>query len=277
MRSTPHPLVSAAELAAAPGTHALLDVRWFLKGGGREAYLDGHLPGAAFVDLDSELCGTPGASGRHPLPDPARLQAALRAAGVREGQPVVVYDAGGAPPTGAAARAWWTLRWAGLPDVRVLDGGYAAWAAAGLPTTTEVPSPAPGDVIVHPGRMSTVDADDVRALDVLVDARAPERYRGETEPIDPVAGRIPGAVNQPVVETVDAGGRLLGAAELRRRFEALGVTDRGTVGAYCGSGVTAAATVLALTVAGFDPVLYVGSWSHWITDPNRPVEKGEPG
>jgi thiosulfate/3-mercaptopyruvate sulfurtransferase len=167
----------------------------------------------------------------------------------------------------------------------VLDGGYPAWVGAGLPVSTEVPAPEPGDVTVRAGQLPTVDAADVPALDVLIDARVPERYRGETEPVDRVAGRIPGAVNQPAAQTVDADGRLLGPAELRRRFEALGLpggttvggTTVGgtTVGAYCGSGVTAAQTVLALTVAGFDPVLYVGSWSHWITDPNRPVEVGE--
>jgi thiosulfate/3-mercaptopyruvate sulfurtransferase len=257
-------------------TVSLLDVRWRLGGGGAEEYAAGHLPGAVFVDLDADLCGPPGPGGRHPLPDPAALQLALRRLGVSAQRPVVVYDAGGPNPTGAAARAWWTLRWAGHPDVRLLDGGYAVWVAAGRPVSTEATVPAPGDFTVLPGQMSTVDADGAAELArsaTLVDARIGPRYRGETEPVDPVAGHIPGAVNQPAADTVDPQGRLRGAAELREIFAALGVTEK--VGAYCGSGVTAAQTVLALTAAGFQPALYVGSWSHWITDPTRPVATGE--
>jgi thiosulfate/3-mercaptopyruvate sulfurtransferase len=267
-------VIDAADLAdrlATPDPPVLLDVRWTLAGADRAAYQSGHLPGAVFLDLDADLAGPPGAGGRHPLPDPARLQEALRRAGVRQGHPVVVYDAGGAPPTGAAARAWWILRWAGLTDVRVLDGGYAAWPG---PTTTEAARPVPGDVTLRPGALPVLDADDLSRVAVLLDARVAERFRGETEPVDPVAGHIPGAVNLPAAETVDADGRLRTPAELRATFQDLGVRDAVPVGAYCGSGVTAAQLALALTVAGYEPALYVGSWSHWITDPARRIATG---
>jgi thiosulfate/3-mercaptopyruvate sulfurtransferase len=276
-------LVDAVRLAralAGDDPPTVLDVRWSLAGAQRQAYREGHLPGAVFVDLDEALAGPPGPGGRHPLPDPAALQAALRRAGVRSGRPVVVYDAGGPVPTGAAARAWWVLRWAGIRDVRVLDGGYAAWVAAGAPVTAGEPAVPAGDVAVRPGGASTVDADGAAraaAGGCLIDARVPARFRGESEPVDPVAGRIPGAVNQPADRTVEGDGRLLPAGELRARYTALGVRAGRPLAAYCGSGVTAAQTVLALTVAGFDPALYVGSWSHWITDPNRPVATGEDG
>ncbi|MEV1287033.1 sulfurtransferase [Micromonospora sp. NPDC049679] len=263
----------AAELrSAAPPT--LLDVRWRLAGPpGRGDYAAGHLPTAVFIDLDADLSGPPGPGGRHPLPDPARLQAALRAAGVRTGHPVVVYDGGDGL---AAARVWWTLRWAGHDAVRLLDGGYPAWVAAGEAVTTEVPTPPTGDIAVRPGGLPVLDAEGAARLaageGVLVDVRAAPRYRGETEPIDPVAGHIPGAVNLPITEQIDADGRFRGADQLRSRFAEVGVDDRVRVGAYCGSGVTAAQAVLALHLAGRpDAALYVGSWSDWITDPARPV------
>jgi thiosulfate/3-mercaptopyruvate sulfurtransferase len=260
------------------GPPAVLDVRWSLSGGAdRAAYHAGHLPGAVFVDLDEAFTAPPGPGGRHPLPDPKALESALRQAGVRAGQPVVVYEAGGGPPVGSAARAWWVLRWAGLADVRVLDGGYAAWVAVGQPVTRETPVPEPGDVTVQPGFMRTLDADGAVAVadgGVLIDARVGPRFRGETEPIDPVAGHIPGAVNQPIAGIVDDTGRYLPEDALRERFTELGVTADRPVGAYCGSGITAAQTALALTVAGFDPALYVGSWSNWIADRNREVATG---
>jgi thiosulfate/3-mercaptopyruvate sulfurtransferase len=270
----PHHL--AAELASdTPPT--LLDVRWRLGGPpGRADYLAGHLPGAVYLDLDAELCGAPGAGGRHPLPDPAALQRALRAAGVRTDRPVVTYDGGDGL---AAARAWWTLRWAGHRQVRVLEGGYRAWSAAGLPVTTETAAPPEGDFTVRPGGMPTLDAEAAaaRAVDgVLLDVRAAPRYRGETEPVDPVAGHIPGAVNLPATEYVGEDGRLAPPDALRARFAEAGVRPGVPVGAYCGSGVTAAQAVLALNVAGYpDAALYVGSWSDWITDPRRPVATGE--
>jgi thiosulfate/3-mercaptopyruvate sulfurtransferase len=270
------PTQLAAELTSADAP-TLLDVRWRLVGPpGRADYLAGHLPGAVFLDLDADLCGPPGAGGRHPLPDPAALQRALRAAGVRADRPVVTYDGGDGM---AAARAWWTLRWAGHRHVRVLDGGYPAWTAAGLPVTTESPAPPAGDITVRPGGMPTLDAETAAAravAGVLLDVRTAPRYRGETEPIDPVAGHIPGAVNLPAAEYVDGDGRLAPPEVLRARFAEVGVRPGVPVGAYCGSGVTAAQAVLALHVAGYpDAALYVGSWSEWITDPRRPVATGD--
>jgi thiosulfate/3-mercaptopyruvate sulfurtransferase len=267
--------VLIAPTQIAPGM-TLLDVRWRLGGPpSLPDYRAGHLPGAVFVDFEHAFSGPPGKGGRHPLPDPSALQAAMRAAGVRGDRPVVVYDHGDGL---AAARAWWTLRWAGHPDVRVLDGGYRAWAAAGAPTTTDVPEPKPGDVTVRPGALPVLGAAEAAALarkGVLLDARVGPRYRGETEPIDPVAGHIPGAANLPTGELAGPDGRLAPAPELRSRFAAAGVADGVPVGAYCGSGVSAAHTVLALHLAGRpDAALYVGSWSHWVTDPARPVATG---
>ena len=279
-------LIAPAELAGqlaaareAGGTGpTVLDVRWRLGGPpGREAYAEGHLPGAAFVDLDVDVCGPPGADGRHPLPDPLVLQAALRRAGVSADHPVVVYDHGDAMP---AARLWWTLRWAGHPDVRVLDGGYAAWTAAGQEVTTDVVAPDPGNFTVAPGRLPVLDGEGAAAIarrGVLIDARQAPRYRGEVEPVDPVAGHIPGAVNVPLADLVEPDGRFRPAKDLRERFAAAGVAPGGRpVAAYCGSGVTAAHTMLALAEADIDDAaLYVGSWSNWVADPTRPVATGE--
>ncbi|MEU8213264.1 sulfurtransferase [Micromonospora sp. NPDC049044] len=281
MSGTQEPLVEVDRLAAEldqaePPT--LLDVRWRLVGPpGRDDYRAGHLPGAVYLDLDTALCGPPGADGRHPLPDPAALQAALRAAGVRAGHPVVVYDGGDGL---AAARAWWTLRWAGHRPVRLLHGGYPAWAAAGRPVRTDAPAPPPGDVVVRPGDLPVLDAAqaaELAAADdaVLLDVRAAPRYRGEVEPIDPVAGHVPGAANLPAGEYVGPDGRFPTAEALRERFAAVGVTGARAVGAYCGSGVTAAQAVLALHLAGrTDAALYVGSWSNWVADPTRPIASG---
>jgi thiosulfate/3-mercaptopyruvate sulfurtransferase len=214
------------------------------------------------------------------LPDPADLQRELRKAGVRTGRPVVVYDdADGS----IAARAWWLLRWAGHQDVAVLDGGYAAWITDGGAVTAEVPVPEPGDIEVVPGGMPVLSADEAAALaraGVLFDARARARYAGETEPVDPRAGHIPGAVNAPSAEHVGADGRWRTPADLADRFAALGLRDDAPAGAYCGSGVTASSVVLALEVAGraAPAALYAGSWSHWSRDPERPAATGnEPG
>ncbi len=282
MSGTEDLLVEAGRLAAeldAADPPTLLDVRWRLAGPpGREDYAAGHLPGAVFVDLDTALCGPPGPAGRHPLPDPAALQAALRAAGVRAGHPVVVYDGGDGM---SAARAWWTLRWAGHRPVRLLHGGFPAWLAAGLPTSTDEPTPAPGDVAVRPGALPVLDAAAAARLaaaddGVLLDVRAAPRYRGEHEPIDPVAGHVPGAVNLPAPEYV-TDGRFPAAEALRDRFATAGVATGVPVGAYCGSGVTAAQAVLALHLAGRrDAALYVGSWSNWVADPDRPVATDPP-
>jgi thiosulfate/3-mercaptopyruvate sulfurtransferase len=273
-----HPLLTVDQLdeaLRAAGPPTLLDVRWSLGGPpGAQEYATGHLPGAAYLDLDSALAGAPGRGGRHPLPEPTVLQGALRDAGVRAGSAVVVYDGGG---MAAAARAWWVLRWAGVEDVRVLDGGYARWTAAGLPVTEEAPAVARGDVVVRPGSMPVLDAAaaaQVATGGVLLDARAPERYLGEKEPVDPVAGRIPGAVNAPANHDLSPDGGLVSADALRSTYAATGALGGGPVAAYCGSGVTAAQTVLALASLGVRAGLYVGSWSEWITDPSRPVERG---
>ena len=268
-----------AELTAMPAPPTLLDVRWRLGGPpGIDLYRAGHIPGAVFTDLDRDLAAPPGPGGRHPMPATADFEAAMRRAGVRDSQPVVVYD--DADST-AAARAWWLLRYFGHRQVRVLDGGFAAWTAAGHPVETGLPASAPaaGDFTASPGHLALLDADGAAALartGVLLDARAGARYRGETEPVDPVAGHIPGAVSAPTAENVHKDGTFLPPAGLARRFAALGVGADGdpAVGAYCGSGVTAAHEVLALTLAGIPAALYTGSWSEWITDPSRPVATG---
>ncbi|GIG26001.1 sulfurtransferase [Cellulomonas denverensis] len=252
----------------------LLDVRWTLAvPDGRPAYRAGHLPGAVYVDLDTELAAPPGPGGRHPLPELGALQAAARRWGLRTGEAVVVYDDNAGQ---SAARAWWLLRWAGLTDVRLLDGGLAAWAGAGLPLSTAEPEPEPGDVTLSAGHLPTLDADGAARAELLLDARAGERYRGEVEPIDPRPGHIPGALSAPTAQNVDAGGRFHPTAALTARFTALGARPGRPVGVYCGSGVTAAHQALALTVAGFDPVLYPGSWSAWSADPTRPAALGQP-
>ncbi|MEU0599031.1 sulfurtransferase [Streptomyces sp. NPDC006393] len=276
-------IISASDLAstlAGPNPPVLLDVRWQLSVAkaageppfdGRAAYESGHIPGAVYVDLDRELASAPGPNGRHPLPGVEEFGAAMRRAGVFAGRPVVVYDGG---QGWAAARAWWLLRWTGHPDVRVLDGGLAAWEG---PLETAVPEPAEGDFSPAPGAVALLDADGAAALarsGVLFDARAGERYRGEVEPIDPVGGHIPGAVSAPTNENVGSDGRFLPAAELQARFKALGAADGKDVGVYCGSGVSAAHEALALAVAGIPAALYVGSWSEWSADPSRPVAVG---
>jgi len=266
----------AADLASEPRP-VVLDVRWYLGGPpGLDSYRRGHVPTAVFTDLDRVLAGPPGPGGRHPLPEPAAFQAAMRAAGVRRGRAVVVYDDGDST---IAARGWWTLRYYGHENVRVLDGGYRAWVSAGLEVSQAEPGPAPGDFTARPGHMPALDAAGAQAAAQagrLLDARSAERYRGETEPVDPVAGHIPGAVSAPTAGNVNADGTFAGAAELAARFAALGVTGDGTaVGAYCGSGVTAAHEILALALAGVPAALYVGSWSNWVADPSRPVATGD--
>lgn len=273
------PLITPAELAAQSEARrpVVLDVRWRLAGPpAAESYREGHVPGAVFVDLDTALAAPPGEGGRHPLPDPADLQRDLREAGVSAGRPVIVYDdADGS----VAARAWWLLRWAGHTDVAVLDGGYAAWLAEGRETTTDAPAPEPGDFEVRPGGMPVLTADEAAARareGVLFDARAHPRYTGETEPVDPRAGHIPGAISAPSGEHVGEDGRWRSPADLAARFAGLGLTEGTPVGAYCGSGVTASSVVLALEVAGHpEPAaLYTGSWSHWSRDPERPAATG---
>ncbi|MGW0669968.1 sulfurtransferase [Streptomyces sp. NPDC002746] len=273
------PIISASECAsesAGPRPPVLLDVRWQLGGPpGRPDYEAGHIPGAVYVDLDSELAGPAGSGGRHPLPEPAEFGAVMRRAGVGRDSSVIVYDGG---QGWAAARAWWLLRWTGHRDVRVLDGGLAAWTGE---LSKETPAPAEGDFVPEPGALPLLDADGAAALarsGLLLDARAAERYRGDVEPIDRVGGHIPGAVSAPTVENVGADGRFLPAETLAARFTGLGAVvdavDAVDVGVYCGSGVSGAHEVLALEVAGFTAALYAGSWSQWSADETRPVATG---
>ncbi|QIS09325.1 sulfurtransferase [Nocardia arthritidis] len=267
-------LISPEELreALADKRVRLLDVRWLLGDpDGPQHYLDGHIPGAVFVDMETELAAPASpARGRHPLPEIGQLEKCARSWGIKAGDSVVAYDANGGL---AAARAWWLLRWGGLADVRILDGGLPAWTAAGgeLASGAE-PDPEAGDVVLTPGHLPVIDADTAsRWPGVLLDARAGERYRGETEPIDPRAGHIPGAVSAPTAENLDPSGRFRGVDELRDRFKDLGA---GPVAVYCGSGVTAAHQIAALAMVGVEAALYPGSWSQWSNDPKRPVATG---
>lgn len=277
----PAPLISPKTLAGVAGREpapTILDVRWELgKPSQREQFLAGHIPGAAFVDLDTELAGPPGRRGRHPLPDAAVFEEAMRAAGVSDDRAVVVYDGGDSI---AAARAWWLLRYFGHSDVAVLNGGLGAWVGAGGPLESgDGAGPGePGDFIARAGGIELLDARGAAELarsGVLFDARAPERFRGDVEPVDPVAGHIPGARNRPATGNLTAEGTFHAREELRNQFAAQGVEEGVAVGAYCGSGVAAAQEVLALELAGFPAALYVGSWSEWVTDPRRPVARGE--
>ena len=272
-------LISVAELVAAlasPGPPVLLDVRWVLgRTDGKDSYLAGHIPGAVFVDLDHELAGhgEPG-DGRHPLPDIADLQASARRWGISPDSVVVIYD----DLKGmAAARAWWLLRWAGHDAVRVLDGVLPAWVAAGRALDDGDVVPDVGTAVLEAGHLPVLTIDEAAAFPergVLLDARASERFRGDVEPMDPRAGHIPGAVNAPSSGNVDVDGRFLPATVLAERYAALGVTASTPVGAYCGSGITAAHDVLALAIAGVDAALFPGSWSAWSNHPERPIERG---
>lgn len=272
-------LVSAAELAdliGLPHPPILLDARWSLaEPDGRPAYLEGHIPGAVWIDVEHELArhGAP-QEGRHPLSSVSTLQAAARRCGIDDGDLVVVYDdAKGLP----AARAWWMLRRTGV-DVRVLDGGLPAWRAAGLPLESGDVERAPGSVTLREPAADTIDIDEAAAfpgIGVLIDSRAPERYRGDVEPLDPIAGHIPGAVNVPAAALVDADGLLADPETLRAVFADAGVTDGVPVAASCGSGITAAHTALVLAELGIDASVFVGSWSAWSNTPDRPIAVGE--
>jgi thiosulfate/3-mercaptopyruvate sulfurtransferase len=273
------PLVTPPDLASeltGKQPPVLLDVRWTLAGSDRAAYLAGHLPRAIFVDLDRELAAPVGngSLGRHPLPDPPELERTWRAAGVGSGRPVVVYDA---RDGSSAARAWWLLRWSGVADVRVLDGGFAGWSSAGLPVEEgQGPAPAPGNMEVHPGGMPTIDPDDAATLGdrgALLDARVAGRYRGDFEPIDPIAGHIPGAASLPAGDLLQADGTFRSADELKNLFADRGIAAGTVAGAYCGSGVTACHLVLGGAVAGIELALYPGSWSQWCAL-GRPVATG---
>lgn len=253
----------------------LLDVRWWLTDlpRGRRDYLAGHIPGAVWVDLDTELAAPTG-PGRHPLPDPAVFAARMAELGVDDDADVVVYDDASGM---IAARVWWMLEDLGHRSVRVLDGGFVAWRALGLPETTKIPTPRPGRLTLADHWTRVIDREALipRLGSVaLVDARAPERYRGETEPVDAYPGHIPTAVNRPLAGNLGPDGRFLDPASLRARFESLGPE----VVTACGSGINACHNALAMRVAGLpDPILYEGSYSDW-SRAGMPVVTGdEPG
>ncbi len=272
-------LIEAAELAELLGTDpavVVADVRWTLGGPpGLPEYEAGHLPAAQWVDLEQELSGPPGIGGRHPLPSPEVFQRAMRRIGVNSDSTVIAYDGGNAM---AAARLWWMLTDAGHESVCVLNGGVAAWRAKHLPLVAgPAAQVAPGDFIAESGHRPQLDRAKVSALLgqpgalQLVDVRAADRYAGESEPIDPVAGHIPGAVNVPSMANLGPDGLFLPPAVIADRYADL--DDELVV--YCGSGITAAHTVLALAEAGRpDAAIYPGSWSDWIRDPNLPVAIG---
>jgi len=298
-RKDSSPLVQVEELTrqlAGPETSrpVVLDVRYRMNGPtGRGEFERGHLPGASYVDLDTELATIrpDGIGGRHPMPTVETFTAAMRSAGVTMSRPVVAYDDWASLP---ASRLWWMLRHLGFLNVRVLDGGIEAWTAAGRPTEPGPSYPGAGDFSpASPGIGRLLDAADATTYagrHLLLDARAADRFRGENETIDPVAGHIPGAVSAPSLASVDSAGRFLPAAELAARFRQLGATGRTSpteadapdggppdpsrVGTYCGSGVQATHLALALCIAGITDHadVYIGSWSDWLTDPARPVE-----
>ena len=271
-------LISPAELAdllAARASVRLLDVRWRLdRPEGRPEYLEGHLPGAVYVELDHELArkGEP-IEGRHPLPTRDDLQDAARRWGLEDGDTVVAYDD---VQSVAAARAWWLLHRSGVDDVRVLDGGLRGWNAAGLPLETGDVQPPRGNIVLSELTDGVATIDDAAVWPrngVLLDVRAPERYRGEVEPLDPVAGHVPGAINLPTSVHVESG-RFRDPAALRASFDAAGVAPGTPVAAYCGSGVTAAHTALAGALVGIDVAVYPGSWSQWSNTRGRLVATG---
>jgi thiosulfate/3-mercaptopyruvate sulfurtransferase len=275
-------LVRAEELAAhLRDPHwAVFDCRFSLAdpGWGPRVYSEGHIPGARYAHLDQDISGPVGpASGRHPLPDPGRLADWLGRSGVGPGTQVVAYDDAGG---GFAVRLWWLLRWLGHEAVAVLDGGLAAWLSAGGGLARDTPEPRPRRFrgVARPGAWidSAALASHLASLQVI-DARAPERFRGEVEPIDPVAGHIPGAINLPMSGNLDAVGRFLPPDLLRARFAAaLGGTPPERVVHSCGSGVNACHNLLAMELAGLSGSrLYAGSWSEWIRDPARPVATGD--
>ena len=270
-------LVSTGELAANLTKWRVFDCRHDLAKPqlGEEQYKLGHIPGALFAHLDRDLSGRKtGKNGRHPLPDPQDFEKWLEHTGLTPKDQVVCYDGG----TGAmAARLWWMLRWIGHDKVAVLDGGFAKWTKEGRPVTVDVPLFTPFN---YPIKLRADVAVDVRAVEktkmLLVDARAPARYRGEQEPIDPLAGRIPGAKNRFNSDNLSADGTFKPAAELKKDFQSvLGDRSPSEVIHYCGSGVAACHNLLAMEVAGLKGgKLYAGSWSEWSADPKRPQERG---
>jgi thiosulfate/3-mercaptopyruvate sulfurtransferase len=275
-------LITATELAAvieAVDPVTVLDVRWRIdEPDGRPAYLRGHVPGAVYVSLEDELSDHAVAGrGRHPLPSGPNLEAAARRWGIRRDSLIVVYDDWN---RAGSARAWWVLTAAGLTNVRILDGGLSAWQSAGHRLETGPVDPAPGDVTVphddlYTGSRPTLTAEEAGAGGVtLLDARAPERFRGDVEPLDPVAGHIPGAKNMPSTEVLASDGTFLGDYALAQLLSDRGVERDVRLGAYCGSGVTGSVAIAALAAMGREAALFPGSWSEWSSDPARAVSRG---
>jgi thiosulfate/3-mercaptopyruvate sulfurtransferase len=271
-------LITAGELAALLDAHKAMVLLDVIDEPGAAPADRPKIPGALAVDLATDFSGKPSAAaGRRPLPEIAELQPKARAWGIRNDSVVVVYDnAGGAQ----ASRAWWTLRWAGVVNVRILDGGYNAWKALSRPSSNNVVTRADhaGDVALTPGHMPTIDADEAAALakqSKLLDARPRASYVGE--PGKPATGHIPGALHAPAGGNL-AEGKFKSDDALRAAFASIGADGSGAVGVYCGSGNSAAHAVAAMTAIGLTPALYVGSWSAWSADPSRPVATGaEPG
>lgn len=272
-------LVSTAELAKHLGAWRVFDCRHDLAKPelGEQQYRQAHIPGAVFASLDRDLSAPKsGRNGRHPLPEPNVFAQILSRWGVRESDQIVCYDGG---PGAMAARLWWMLRWVGHDAVAVLDGGFAKWLEEKRPMSAELPPLAPSR---YPIRLRPQMAVTVEVLSsnlghsALLDARAPARYRGEQEPIDPVAGRIPGAANRFNMDNVRPDGTFKTASELGKEFgRIIGTSDASSVVHYCGSGVAACHNLLAMEVAGLKGgKLYAGSWSEWIADPSRPREPG---
>ena len=265
------PLVAADDI---PRDAKLIDIRWSLADptGGRKAYEAGHIPGAVFVDLEQDITGTTGA-GRHPLPTREQFENAMRRAGVDNTDRVVVYDDGGGS---VAGRVWWLLRLFGHRDAAVLDGGVQSYT--GELETGTVQRPQGNFVAAEPDRSMYLDFDQVAARDggdVLIDVRAPERYSGATEPVDPIAGHVPGAKNVFWQRNLGDDGRYLPPEKLREQYQALGVTEGNAI-VYCGSGVNACQAALAIEQAGLGPVrVYAGSWSDWSRHEGAPVATGD--
>ncbi len=257
-----------ADLISAGDPVTILDVRWRLdEPDGHATYLRDHLPGAVYVSLEDELSDHSVAGrGRHPLPSGRSVEAAARRWGIRRGVPTVVYDDWN---RAGSARAWWVLTAAGIADVRILDGGLDAWRSAGGSLSAGPVEPPPGDATtihddLYNGALPTVTAQQLHDVHLL-DARAPERFRGDVEPVDPVAGHIPDAKNLPSGAVLDSNGTFLNRDAIARLLAERGVDDGGRLAAYCGSGVTAAITVAALTATDYQAALFPGSWSQWIS------------
>lgn len=274
-------LISASELSALVAAKApvvILDARYDVtRDDIRPAVETAHVPGAIYVDVTTEFAGPPSAAaGRRPLPDLAVLEHDARRWGIAADSVVVLYDEN---KNVQAARAWWVLRWAGVKEVRLLDGGFDAWVAAGLPVTKEVHTPPTGSVRLTGGHLPVIDADASAALareSVLVDARGADAYAGEDG--KPATGHIPGALSAPAGRHLTADGHFKSPEALEELYAKLVVNGERPVGAYCGSGTAASHTIVALRLIGIEAALYPGSWSAWSTDPSRPVAKGaEPG